>query len=546
MHYFVHQHAHTRRARGSATRRLCMSGLLAATAGLLLVNDAAAQRRAPTAEAVRSAVATHRQAKEAAVVEELRTWLSVPNVASDLPNIRRNAELLRSMLQQRGVQARVLELEGKPPAVYGELRTPGARRTVMLYAHYDGQPVDTADWVTPPWEPTLRAGRLQDSARIVPWAEAGAPISDDWRIYARSASDDKSPVIAYLAALDALRAAGIRPSVNLKFFFEGEEEAGSPNLREMLRTHRALLDADVWVFGDGPVHQTGQMQVVYGVRGIIGVQMTVYGPERALHSGHYGNWAPNPAVMLAHLVASMRDEEGRVAISGFYDQVREPSAAELQAIAALPRVEDALVRDMALGRTEGGGTPLSERIMMPAFNVDGLGAGGVGTAARNAIPTHATAAIDIRLVPDMDPARVRKVVEAHVRAQGYHIVHEEPSAEVRRAHPKTVWMQWEDGYAAVRTPLDLPVSRAVHRTTEQTLGRPVLQVPMLGGSLPMSIFEQVLDTPLIIVPMVNADNNQHAANENLRIGNLWDGILTYAGLIARLGPEWEAAERARR
>lgn len=501
------------------------------------------QAAAPTPESIRAAVAEHRRNHEMAVMDELRELLAMPNVASDVNDIRRNAQHLVRMLERRGVRARVLELDGAPPAVYGELTTPGATRTVVLYAHFDGQPVDGPGWRTDPWQPTLVAGRLEAGARVVPWTEASPPLDDEWRVYGRSASDDKSPIVAYLAALDALRAAGIPPSINLKFFLEGEEEAGSPNLRRMLERYRDLLEADAWIFGDGPVDQSRRHQIVHGVRGVMGLQMTVYGPGRVLHSGHYGNWAPNPAVMLTRLLASMRDDEGRVTIPGFYDDVRPPTPAEREALAALPPVEEALVQELALGRVEGGERErLLARISMPAFNLDGLSAGSVGDAARNAIPTDATAAVDIRLVPDQTPARVREVVEAHVRAQGFHIVYEDPSPEVLRAHPRVIRMAWEDGYAAIRTPLDLPVSRAVAASAEQALGSPVLRVPTLGGSLPMAIFEEVLRVPLLIVPMVNHDNNQHAPNENLRIRNLWDGILLYAGLIARLGPEWDAAD----
>jgi acetylornithine deacetylase/succinyl-diaminopimelate desuccinylase-like protein len=500
---------------------------------------APARQTDPDPAAIRAAVAAHRDASETAVMNELRALLAVPNLASDPADIRRNADLLVSMLEKRGVEARVLELDGTPPAVYGELRSPGAARTVVLYAHFDGQPVDPEEWASPPWEATLRAGSLADGAAVVPWADAPGRIPDDWRIYARSASDDKSPIVAYLAALDALRGAGMTPSVNLKFFLEGEEEVGSPNLAEMLRRHRPLLEADAWIFGDGPVHQSGAMQVVFGVRGIVSVQMTVYGPDRPLHSGHYGNWAPNPAVMLAHLLASMRDEEGGVGIAGFYDQVRRPSRSEWQAMEALPAVEADLARDLALGRTEGQPESLPARLMLPALNVDGLGAGGVGRAARNAIPSEATAAIDIRLVPDMEPRRVRELVEAHIRAQGYYIVHQAPSPAERREHARVVRLEWEDGYSAVRTPLDLPVSRAVVATVAEILGGPVLKVPMLGGSLPLAHFEEQLGAPVIIVPMVNADNNQHAANENLRIGHFWDGVLVYAALVGRLGMAWE-------
>src|SRR5690606_22048526 len=233
------------RARSAAVRAAaatpCSATLLVTV--LLATSLAPAQTQAQgqgagaaaTPERIRAAVDAHRARHELAVIEELRTLLAVPHVAADLPTIRRNAELLVQMLERRGVRARLPALDGDaPPAVYGELTAPGATRTVVLYAHYDGQPVEGGNWATPPWEPTLRAGRLEDGARVVPWPEARAPLPDEWRIYGRSASDDKSPIVAYLAALDALTAAGIAPSVNLKFFLEGEEEAGSPNLRRML------------------------------------------------------------------------------------------------------------------------------------------------------------------------------------------------------------------------------------------------------------------------------------------------------------------------
>ncbi len=263
----------------SPALRAASAGVVLALAAILALpaggREAYAQAAAPTPEAIRAAVAVHRRNHEMDVMGELRELLAMPNIASNVEDIRRNAEHLVRMMERRGIRARVLELDGAPPAVYGELTTPGATRTVVLYAHFDGQPVDGPGWLTDPWQPTLVAGRLEDGARIVPWAEATPPLDDEWRVYGRSASDDKSPIVAYLAALDALRAAGIRPSVNLKFFLEGEEEAGSPNLRRMLERYRDLLAADAWIFGDGPVDQSRRHQIVHGVRGVMGLQMTV-------------------------------------------------------------------------------------------------------------------------------------------------------------------------------------------------------------------------------------------------------------------------------
>jgi acetylornithine deacetylase/succinyl-diaminopimelate desuccinylase-like protein len=305
-----------------------------------------------------------------------------------------------------------------------------------------------------------------------------------------------------------------------------------------LRAHAGRLVSDGWIFGDGPVHQSRRPQVVFGVRGVMGAELTVYGPARPLHSGHYGNWAPNPSMMLSHLLASMRDAEGRITITRFLDDVRAPGASERAAIASAPPVDTLLRRELALGDVEGNGAPLLERILAPALNVRGLDGGPVGSGAANVIPTQATASIDFRLVPDQAPARVRELVEAHVRAQGYHVVHAEPSLEERRQHARVARIQWEEGYPGMRTDMDAGLSRAIMRVANAATGGRVVGIPMLGGSLPMYLFAEVLKVPLVIVPIVNHDNNQHAANENLRIGNLREGIEVYAQLFARLGGEW--------
>jgi acetylornithine deacetylase/succinyl-diaminopimelate desuccinylase-like protein len=271
---------------------------------------------------------------------------------------------------------------------------------------------------------------------------------------------------------------------------------------------------------------------------VIGADLTIYGPDRALHSGHYGNWAPNPGALLVSLLAGMRDPDGRILIEGFDRDVRPISAAERAAIAAVPSTDDALRAELALGATEAGGAPLLERIMMPALNIQGLQMGGVGPNATNTIHTEARAALGFRLVPDQTPERVQELVAAHIRAQGYHLVSDEPSDSVKRAHPRVARLRWSDGYAALRTDMTLPVSQAVLRTVQGATGRPIIAVPMLGGSLPLSTFEQTLRTPLIIVPIVNHDNAQHASNENVRLKNLWDGIEVLGSLMGRLGREW--------
>lgn len=492
-----------------------------------------------TAPALRQQVRGWRQANEAQILSELRELLAIPNNAADAVNIRRNAEHLVAMLSRRGVRARLLEVEGSPPAVYGELPAPGATRTVVFYAHYDGQPVEAARWASDAFQPVLRSRSLLEGGQDIPFPAAGQRVDPESRLYARSASDDKSPIVAMLAALDALQATGQARSVNLKFFLEGEEEAGSEHLRAMLTTHAETLKADAWLFFDGPVHQTRRPQVSFGVRGVTGLNLTVYGPLRPLHSGHYGNWAPNPNVLMAHLIASLRDPDGRILVPGYYDDVRPVSAAERAAIAGIPPADDQLRRELGLARTEADNARLNDRIMLPALNVGGLAGGRTGEGGANLIGTESTAYIDLRLVPDQTPARVRERIEAHLRQQGWHIVRATPDSLTRQQHARIVKVDWGDsGYPAFRTPLDLPFSRVLVQTAEESLGQPIIQQPTSGGSLGIHHFAEVLKVPLIFVPIVNHDNNQHGENENLRLQNLWDGIELIAGLVARLGLNW--------
>jgi acetylornithine deacetylase/succinyl-diaminopimelate desuccinylase-like protein len=474
-----------------------------------------------------------RVAHEKEIVRELADLVAHPNVASHREDVERNADRLIALLGRRGIEARRLTAGNAPPAVYGELKSPGATQTFVFYAHYDGQPADPADWGgADPWTPVLRTGGAPGSAAVD--LATVQSFDPEWRLFGRSASDDKGPIVAMLAALDALRAAGVAPSVNLKFFFEGEEEAGSTHLTEILRAHRELLTADAWILCDGPVHPSRRMQVVFGARGVTGVEMTVYGPLRALHSGHYGNWAPNPAALLVELLAGLRAPDGTILIPGFGDEVRPLTESERQAAAAMPPVEADLQRELGLAWTEGAGGRLQDLIMKPALNLRGLAAAGVGEKARNAIPTEAAASIDFRLVPDQTPAKIREALEAHLRRQGFQVVHEEPDLETRRAHARIVRLEWESGYPGARTSMDLPVSRAVLRVVGEAVDGPLIRVPMLGGSVPIALFTEVLPVPMIIVPIVNHDNNQHAAHENLRLRNLWDGIEVFAQLFARL------------
>ena len=502
--------------------------LLAALAALLALGTPGPAGAEPSELAAE--VRAWRQAHEQEIVEGFVQLLSIPNVASDLPNMRRNAEHISGLLRDRGFEVEWLEAGQSPPYVYAERSVPGAARTLMIYAHYDGQPVNPEDWASDPWTPVLRNGPVELGGEIVPMR---APFDPESRIFARSAGDDKAPVIALAAALDALAAAGATPSVNLKLFLDGEEEAGSPHLLQVLAEHADRLAADAWLFCDGPVHQSRQWQLVYGVRGSTGFDLTVYGPNRPLHSGHYGNWAPNPIALLLDLIGSMRAPDGSILVEGYDAQVTPPSLTELAAIEAAPRMDASLQAEFGIGRPETD-ERVELAILRPALNLRGIRSGDVGAQARNSIQTSATASIGLRLVPEQTPAYLREAIERHVTAQGYLVVHDEPTAEQRAAHGRIARLDWETGYPAYRAPMDLPIARDVAGILDALRDEPLIQLPTMGGSLPIYLIEEATGAPVLILPIANHDNNQHGKNENLRLQNLWDAIEIYAAVLTGL------------
>ncbi|HZI48814.1 MAG TPA: M20/M25/M40 family metallo-hydrolase [Pyrinomonadaceae bacterium] len=481
-----------------------------------------------------SSVRDYRRAHERQILTEFTQLLSIPNIASDRENIRRNGDFIRQMMQRRGLNPQLLEGKSAetPPAVYGEWKVPGATHSIILYAHYDGQPVDPKAWTaSPPFQPTWRSAAHESGGQVVTLPDSG-DVNPEWRLYARSASDDKAGVMAILTAFDALRAQNAKPSVNIKFLFEGEEEAGSPHLGDIIDLHKQLLESDAWIICDGPVHQSGRKQVVFGVRGDQNVDITVYGAKRPLHSGHYGNWAPNPAMTLARLLATMKDADGRVVIAGWYDGVEPLGEAERRAIAEAPAYDDEIRSQLGLAKTEGNGKLLMELINEPSLNINGISSGDVGALARNVIPTTASAVLDLRLVKGNDHGQqVARLID-HIRKQGFYVIDHDPTDAERKQYALIAKvMARAGGYNAERTRMDHPISVAVVEAVQTTSKDPIVKLPTSGGSLPLSIITDHLQTVTLTVPIANYDNNQHAENENIRLQNLWDGIETWAAVM---------------
>jgi acetylornithine deacetylase/succinyl-diaminopimelate desuccinylase-like protein len=481
-------------------------------------------------------VRNYRKANEHALLKEYLELLSIPNIATDSANIRKNAAFIMDMMKKRGIgKVQLLEADMPlaPPAIYGEVNVPNAKKTIIFYAHYDGQPVNPLQWASglEPFKPIFTDGAVDKNANILAQPKEGEAINPDWRIYARSTSDDKGGVFSILAGYEALMKTGAKLNMNIKFFFEGEEETGSPHLGKILEKHKNLLKSDLWVILDGPVHQSGRKQVVFGVRGDVNMSIKIYASKRPLHSGHYGNWAPNPAMQMARLLTSMKDESGKVLIDGFYDDVTPLTEAEKQALAKVPFIDDMVRNELGFAKPEGSGKALVELINLPSLNINGMQSANVGAMAANVIPTTATAVLDLRLVKGNDHARQVEKVANHIRKQGYYVTENEPTDEERAQYPLIAKVNGKSGYNAQRTQMDLPIAQEVVKAVQSTSKEEIVLLPTSGGSLPLFLFEKYLNTPTITVGIPNYDNNQHAENENIKIGNLWNGIETVAAMM---------------
>jgi acetylornithine deacetylase/succinyl-diaminopimelate desuccinylase-like protein len=467
-----------------------------------------------------------------ALVSSLAELLAIPNVAADRENIRRNAVWLRDSLSRRGFTAEILETTGNP-LVFGELTVAGATRTILFYEHYDGQPVNAKDWKQPsPFTPILRDGRMEDGGREIPnGLTTLTTFAPEMRLYARSASDDKSPFIALCAALDALKDNGLQPTSNIKIILDGEEEAGSPSLVPAISTYRDRLTADVMYILDGPVHPSERPTVVYGARGIATIELTVYGPRFALHSGHYGNWVPNPAMRLAQLLATMKSDDGRVRIEGFYDGIAPLSAEEQAMLSAVPDNPASLMKLFGIAAPDRADVGLQEALQLPTLNVRGLSSAFVGADARTIIPDKAIAEIDVRLVKETPAERMVKLVRQHITRQGWHVVDAAPDAATRARYSKIVRMSAGGGTNAYRTSPLLPISKQTVSALSVVFGEPPVQIRTSGGTVPITPFIEALGFPAMSLPTVNFDNNQHGENENLRLGHFFRGVTTIAAVL---------------
>ena len=479
---------------------------------------------APSADVLK--VREWRAKNERQILAELIQFVSLPSIASNKADIVKNADRLTTLFEKRGFTVKRINTPGSPILV-AERAAAKPLGTVSYYMHYDGQPTEARDWTR--GQPFAPAAFKGDTPFDI-LAGSGA-VDPDARIYARAVADDKGPIIAFLAAMDGLIAAKTALPWTLRVILDGEEEAGSPNFEAAMIANRASVIGDLAVIVDSPRHPSNLPTVFYGSRGLTGAEITIYGATGDLHSGNYGNFVPDPAMALTKLLASMKDDRGNVVIKNFYDGVVPLTASERRAIDEIPNVDQKLLEQFGVAQSEHPDSRIELQHNRPTLSVVGLSSGTVGPGARNAISGSATGRVEIRLVNGLDPKTQFDRLVAHIREQGYHIVAAPPDMATRRKYPKIARITEQGGgFPIGKGNMDDPRT-AMAADAIRSLDQRLVQMPTIGGSLPFSTFANALAMPTIGLAVVNFDNNQHAINENLRVGHLWEAIDIFAALL---------------
>ncbi len=461
-----------------------------------------------------------------------RELLTYPNDAHRPDDILRLVGYLEGQFRERRFTTERFVTAGSP-LLFAERRSARATRTILIYLQADGQPVDTSRWhQASPWTPVVKERQGEGEWRELPWdrlEEAlrtqldGARAWEDWRIFARSASDSKGPIAQFLSAVTLMDEAGIAPDFHMKVIIDTQEEQGSPHLPAAVLAHREKLAADMLVIFDGPPHVSGAPTLKFGARGIATATLTTYGPVAPQHSGHYGNYLPNPVFHLSRILASVKDLEGRVTIPGWYDRVTlDPETKRI--LAEIPDDEPAILRAMGVAVAERVGDNLQEAVQYPSLNVRGMQSAWMGSDARTIVPHEAVAELDIRLVAESDADHLIGLLRRHIEQQGFHLLDRAPTMTERLAHPRVATLTYNRAYGAFRTPFHSAPGRWLTGAFVHLFGEEPIRIRTSGGSIPISPFVETLGIPAVTVPTVNPDNNQHSPNENLRVGNFVGGI----------------------
>jgi len=463
-------------------------------------------------------------------IDELVDFVKIPNDALNADDIDANLIWLRDKFNNRGFNTSILETENLP-LFFAALPMDDSKPTILFYMHLDGQSVDPSKWDQPnPYETVLKS-KDGDQWKTESFSDLNDDINYDWRLFGRSTSDDKGPIVMFLNAIDLLKKNNVAIPFNVKVILDSEEEKSSKPLPQAVKQYRELLKADFLVINDGPVHPSGKPTIIYGCRGITTLSLTTFGPIKPQHSGHYGNYAPNPGFQLAQLLANMKDNEGRVLIPGYYDGITLDEATQ-KILKSVPDSDELISEKLQFKTAEKVGAFYQEALQYPSLNIRGLGSGWIGEKARTIVPATATVELDLRLVPESDGTRLKNLVKNYITSEGFYITNDLPTAKERLEHDKIVMFKEGSVTDAFRTDLNNPNGDFIVKTLKGTFQADVVQIRIMGGTVPISPFINELKIPAFIVPMVNADNNQHSPNENLKISQIAYGIQTFYAILS--------------
>jgi acetylornithine deacetylase/succinyl-diaminopimelate desuccinylase-like protein len=458
--------------------------------------------------------------------------LSMPSDSIRPEDIQKNAAWLVKAFEKRGFKAKELDNNGKPLVFASYDSNTGKRPTILFYMHFDAQPVIPAQWSQKdPWSPVVKKCCADGKWTEVEKSDLFRPDFDpELRVFARAAADDKGPIAMFLASFDLLRGKKVAPAVDVKVLLDSEEESNSAGIPAVVAADPALLKADALVVFDAAEHPSGRPTILFGNRGVTPVTITIYGPKVPLHSGHYGNYAPNPAQRLARLLAGMKDDDGRVTIPGYYGHTHL-TEADRGVMAQVPDDEAALKKRLGIAEPDKVGASYQEALQYPSLNVRGMAAGGVGDKVATIIPSQAVAELDLRTTVEADGAYLAGLVKGYVEQQGYFLVDHEPTDEERAAHAKLAQLRIGKGDEGARQDMDSAVGRWAVKALKTASDEAPVQLRQMGGTVPTAEIVGPLKMPFVLVPTVNADDNQHTYDENLRMGQFLTGMRSMLGLL---------------
>ena len=457
--------------------------------------------------------------------------LSISNDAHYDDQVEQNVLWCEETFPKYGFTIKRLDTGGPPLLIANRECINSKAKTVLVYLQMDGQPVDSSFWYQEsPYKAVLKELSADGGFEIIPWEKLDEQWNNEYRVFARSSSDAKGPVSMFLAALDALKELNKIPNFHLKVILDFEEELGSPHLPSAVEKYREELSADMLIIFDGPQHISNRPTLSFGARGITTITLTVFGPTFPQHSGHYGNYVPNPAVRLSQLIASMKDEGGRVTIPGFYKGIFLDGEIK-KILQAVPDDEQYLNTKLGIAASDSIAGTLQETLQFPSLNVRGLHSGWVGDEKRTIIPSNAVAEIDIRTVKESAPERLLGLVKDHILSKGYRILDHKPTQREQLKYDRLCMWEAKTSYQAFRTALDSELGLWLDNAITKAFGKPPIKIRTMGGSIPISPFVTTLKIPAVVVPTVNQDNNQHSPNENIRLGNYVDGIMTMIAIL---------------